>query len=154
MITNSLTEFFSLLPEHCKLMGIDYGEARIGIATCDVMHMIASPHSTYHRRNMRQDMGHLNALMNEESVKGIVMGLPLAMDGTENEACETVRHFAQKLEKKSAIPILFWDERLSTQAVTRSLSEYNFSRRKAQSVDDKLAATYILQQVLDSKNRR
>lgn len=149
MITHNIREFLESLPQTGRLLAIDYGEARLGVATCDEMRMIASPHSVYHRRNMRQDIGHLGALATEQAVVALVMGWPLALSGDENEACAAVRHFTEKLVKKTGLMVLLWDERLSTQAVTRSLSEFNISRRKAQSVDDKLAATYILQQVVD-----
>lgn len=150
MIFDTLNQFISTLPEQGRLLGLDIGEARIGIATADATRCIATPHSVYDRRNMSKDLGHINKLACDEEACGIVMGLPLELDGSESEGCKRVRHFAAKLHKKSALPVFLADERMSTAAVTRAMSESHMTRQKRQSKDDKLAAAYILQGVLDT----
>ena len=149
MIYEDIKEFANIIPQMGALAGIDYGEARMGIAKSDALHTIATGQETYHRRNMNKDLGYLNEWFQTHEITGIILGLPLELSGNENEACEKVRHFANKLIKKTSLPILLQDERLSTAAVTRALQETNMTRKKRQAVDDKLAAGYILQLVLD-----
>lgn len=130
-------------------MGLDYGTVRIGIAACDATRIIASPKEVYTRRNISKDIGHIARMAREHGAVGVVIGLPLAQDGTEGENCLRVREFAAKIEKKSGLPILFYDERLSTSAVTRTMKDAGVRRKNRQAVDDKLAAGYILQCVID-----
>ncbi len=130
-------------------MGLDYGQARIGIAVCDRTRIIASPREVYKRRNISKDMGHIARMVRENSVVGFVIGLPLSPDGTEGENCALVRAFAEKLVKKINLPVLFYDERFSTAAVTRSMQDAGVKRKDRQAVDDKLAAGYILQCALE-----
>lgn len=94
-------------------------------------------------------MGHIARMARDCGAVGIVIGLPLAQDGTEGENCIRVREFAEKILKKTNLPILFYDERLSTSAVTRSMKDAGVNRKNRQAVDDKLAAGYILQCVVD-----
>jgi putative Holliday junction resolvase len=153
MIFDSLQEFLPELPNEGRLIGIDLGQSRIGVATCDELRMIATPREVYERRNMSKDLGHINRIIEDEYVVGVVLGLPLELDGKESEGCERARHFANKLFKKSGRPILLKDERLSTAAVTRTLKEYDMTRKRRHSLDDQLAAAYILQQVVDAMPR-
>lgn len=154
MIHENINEFRKNTEKGRILIGLDVGAARIGIAISDVEHMIASPHDVYTRRNMRQDIGHFGQLAVDENACAIVIGLPLAMDGSEGENCALIRNFAAKLHKKTGLPIFLQDERMSTAAVTRSLQEADMTRKKRQSLDDKLAAGYILQGVLDMVKSR
>lgn len=149
MIYEDIKEFANIIPQMGALAGIDYGQARIGLATSDALHTIATAQETYHRRNMNKDLGYINQWCQEREITGIILGLPLELSGEEEEACVQVRHFANKLIKKTSLPIFLQDERLSTAAVTRALQESDMTRKKRQSVDDKLAASYILQLVLD-----
>ena len=150
MIFETAKDFANQLVTNGRLLGIDLGQARIGLATCDATRQIATPHSVYTRRNMSQDLGHLNNLCVIEKISGIVIGFPLELNGSEGKNCQQTRHFAKKLYKKTALPICLVDERLSTAAVTRAMQESNMTRKKRQSKDDKLAAAYILQGLLDS----
>jgi putative holliday junction resolvase len=154
MIYDSLHDFASAIPPEGALLGIDYGRARIGIAACDATRIIASPREVYKRRNISKDIGHIARIVRENNAVGFVIGLPLAQDGSEGENCAEVRLFAGKLLKKPALPILFYDERFSTAAVTRSMQDAGVNRKNRQAVDDKLAASYILQCVLDMLKRQ
>lgn len=150
MIHESAKEFAKELKKGQPIICLDVGTARIGIAISDVEYIIASPYGVYERRNTRQDMGHIAQLAKDENAIGFVIGLPLAMDGSEGENCEAVRNFANQLLKKTGLSILLKDERLSTSSATRALSESGMTRKKRQSLDDKLAASFILEGVLSS----
>ena len=150
MIYDSTADFARNIPPEGAILGLDYGTARIGIAVCDTTRIIASPREVYVRRNINKDMGHIARLVRENSVVAFVIGLPLAQDGSEGENCVAVRTFADKLIKKINLPVLFYDERFSTAAVTRSMQDAGVKRKDRQSVDDKLAAGYILQSVIDN----
>jgi putative Holliday junction resolvase len=149
MITIDIKEFFSLVPKTGVLLGLDMGKAKIGIAISDTNRIISSPIDTYQRRNMSKDLGHLGKFCTDNEVEGIIIGLPLELDGSENENCELVRNFANKLNKKTILPILLKDERMSTASATRALSETGMTRKKRESLDDKVAASIILQSVLN-----
>ncbi len=149
MIYENIQDFSKIIQEDRRILCLDIGLVGIGVALSDLRQVIASPHSVYKRRNMSQDMGHLAKLAADEEVTGIVVGFPLELDGTEGKNCAKVRHFAGKLYKKASLPILLQDERMSTAAATRALKESNMTRKKRESLDDKVAASYILQVVLD-----
>lgn len=151
MITTNIKEFLLGLPKEGAIIGLDMGTVRIGIALCDRSRIIASPMQTYVRRNMSQDLGHLAKFSLDNEVVAIVIGLPLELSGSETENCELVRHFANKLHKKTNLSILLKDERMSTAAATRALSESGMTRKKRHSLDDKMAAAIILQSVIDTK---
>lgn len=125
------------------------GDKRIGIAVSDLSQKIASPHTLYERRNTRKDLGTIANLCQTEKAAGVVFGLPKGLDGEENEHCQRIRLFADKLLKKHPLPVFFQDERFSTEAVNRALRETNMTRKQRESLDDKMAAAYILQTVLD-----
>lgn len=150
MITVSTKEFFETIAKSGALLGLDMGKAKIGIAICDSERIISSPMETYQRRNMSKDMGHLGKLCSDNAIVAIVMGLPLELNGSENENCESVRNFANKLNKKTGLTILLKDERMSTAAATRALSETGMTRKKRQELDDKVAASIILQSAIES----
>lgn len=149
MIYDHIRDFASAIPPEGSLLGLDYGAVRIGIAACDATRIIASPREVYTRRNISKDMGHIARFVRQHNAVGIVMGLPLSQEGLEGENCIAVRAFADKILKRINLPILFYDERLSTAAVTRSMKDAGVKRRDRQAVDDKLAAGYILQCVID-----
>ena len=150
MIYGSIKDFASAIPPEGVILGLDYGTAKIGIAACDKTRIIASPIEVYKRRNISKDIGHITRVARERDTIGFVLGLPLSEDGSEGENCGHVRDFAAKILKKTTLPILLFDERFSTAAVTRSMSDAGVKRRNRQEVDDKLAAGYILQCVIDS----
>jgi putative Holliday junction resolvase len=132
-----------------RLLGLDLGEKTIGLAISDPGLAIASPLATIRRTKFTADATALERLAAERRVGGLVFGLPVNMDGSEGPRCQSVRQFAANLLARADRPIAFWDERLSTVAVTRAMLEADLSRRRRGEVVDRLAAAYILQGLLD-----
>jgi putative Holliday junction resolvase len=132
-----------------RLLGLDLGTKTIGIAVSDVTRQIATPVRTIKRTKFTVDAGELVKLAETEKALAFVLGLPINMDGTEGPRCQSTRAFARNLEKLTPVPILFWDERLSTAAVQRMLIADDRSRAQRAELVDKLAAAYILQGALD-----
>jgi len=139
----------STLPKNVRLLGLDVGQKTIGLSISDQSLMIASPLETIRRKKFSQDVIRLKEIIEEFSIGALIIGLPLNMDGTEGPRCQPTRQFAKNNLNYIDLPMAFWDERLSTQAVTRPLIEADLSRAKRSKVIDKLAASYILQGVLD-----
>jgi putative Holliday junction resolvase len=137
------------LPASGKLLGLDLGTKTIGVAVSDALRYSATPLETIRRTKFTADAQQLEALARANAVVGIVLGLPLNMDGTEGPRAQSTRAFARNLAQKLPLPIAFWDERLSTSAVTRMLIEADTRRDRRAEVVDKLAASYILQGALD-----
>jgi putative Holliday junction resolvase len=138
------------LPSSGKLLGLDLGTKTIGVAVSDGMRYSATPLETVQRSKFTADAARLVALIAENQAVGIVIGLPLNMDGSEGPRVQSTRAFARNLAQKMPLPIAFWDERLSTSAVTRMMiEEADMRRDKRAEVVDKLAASYILQGFLD-----
>ena len=134
-----------------RYLSLDVGDATIGIAASDLLGLTAQGVETIRRKNLEADMKRLRELMEAYETTSLVVGLPKNMNGTQGERCEVVRAFAAEIER--AVPnaeIVFWDERLSTVAASRSLLEADLSRRKRRKVIDKMAAVFILQGFLDS----
>ena len=136
-----------------RVLSLDVGDRTIGIAASDALGLTAQGVETIRRKSLQQDLDRLAELMQTYETKKLIVGLPKNMDGTQGERCEIVRDFADKVQQ--AIPeteIVFWDERLSTVAASRSLIEADVSRRKRKKVIDKMAAVFILQGWLDSQS--
>ena len=131
-------------------MGLDLGTKTIGVAISDGIRLTATPLETIRRKKFGLDAARLCEIIDENNIKGIILGLPLNMDGSEGPRAQSTRAFARNLGTKTPLPIAFWDERLSTAAVTRTLIEADVSRAKRAKVVDKLAASYILQGALDN----
>ena len=149
MITASPAEFAAALPELGKLAGLDVGTKTIGLAVCDAGWSFAGPAETIRRIKFSADLELLRAFAERETVVGLVVGLPLNLDGSDSPRTQSVRAFARNLEPLG-LPILLWDERWSTQAVERAMLDADVSRaRRAQAVD-KLAAAHILQGAIDA----
>jgi putative Holliday junction resolvase len=142
------TEIASLPPTG-KLLGLDLGTKTIGVAVSDGLRLTATPLETIQRSKFTADAARLLELIAENQAVALVLGLPLNMDGTEGPRAQSTRAFARNLAPKAAIPILFWDERLSTTAVERMLIQADTRRDRRAEVVDKLAASYILQGFLD-----
>jgi putative Holliday junction resolvase len=143
------------LPASGKILGLDLGTKTIGVAISDGMRYSATPLETIVRAKFTADAARLTQLIAENAAVGIVLGLPLNMDGSEGPRVQSTRAFARNLERLVTIPIVFWDERLSTAAVTRMMiDEADMRRSKRAEVVDKLAASYILQGALDRLRRR
>jgi putative Holliday junction resolvase len=132
-----------------RLLGLDLGEKTIGLALSDTLRMIATPMETLARGKFTADALKLEKIIAEQGVGGIVIGLPLNMDGSAGQAAQSARAFGRNLASRIAIPIAYWDERLSTVAVTRTLLDADASRKRRAEVVDKMAAAYILQGALE-----
>lgn len=137
------------LPRHARLMGLDLGTKTIGLALSDVRLSIATPFDTIRRTKFTKDAEALFAHLDKHEVGGLVVGLPVEMDGTQGARCQSTRAFVRNLLGLRDLPVALWDERLSTAAVTRTLLEADSSRAKRALVVDKMAAAYILQGCLD-----
>ena len=133
-----------------RLLGLDVGSKTVGIALSDPRLSIASPHSTLKRGKFSVVTTQLGELVRKEGVGGIVIGLPINMDGSEGRACQSIRQFQKILAEALDLPMAFWDERLSTAAVTRTMIEADLSRKRQKEVVDKMVAAYILQGALDT----
>ncbi len=132
-----------------RLMGLDLGTKTIGLALSDVARMIGSPLQTIRRTKFSKDATRLLALAEEHQVAGLVLGYPVNLDGSEGPRAQATRAFARNLNQLCELPILLWDERLTTAAAERLLIEADTSRRRRREVIDKLAASIILQSALD-----
>jgi putative holliday junction resolvase len=130
-------------------MGLDVGTKTIGVALCDADWTIATPAELINRTKFSADLGKLKALAAAQRVRGIVIGLPLNLDGSESPRTQSTRAFARNVEQLG-LPILLWDERWSTQAVTRTLIDADASRARRAELVDKMAAAYILQGAIDA----
>lgn len=135
-----------------RLIGIDPGSRTWGLALSDVNRGIASPLETIRRTKFSADVVRLLALADEHAITGFVLGLPRNLDGSEGPSAQSARAFARNLNGVSPLPILLWDERLSTQAAERMLIAADASRKRRSELIDKLAATIILQGALDRMN--
>jgi putative Holliday junction resolvase len=153
MAIRNPTELKENLRSGQRLLGLDVGTKTLGIAVSDRSLSIATPLETWKRTRFTADAEHLREIIAERNVGGLVIGLPLSMDGTEGPRCQSVRQFAANLLEQIDIDLAFWDERLSTVAVERTLIEADVSRRRRAEVIDKLAAAYILQGALDRLRR-
>jgi len=149
MIAFGAPEFRDALPGGGRLLGLDVGTKTIGLALCDSGWIIATPTETLRRGKFAADLARLRALAAAQAVAGIVVGLPLNLDGSDSPRTQSVRAFARNLEPLG-LPILLWDERWSTQAVTRTLLDADASRARRAELIDKMAAAYILQGAIDA----
>ena len=140
------------LAQERRLLGLDVGSKTIGLALSDVTLTVATPYRTLRRGKFGDDVPRLRAIVEEEGVGGLVIGLPLSMDGSEGPRCQSTRQFAANLLAVFEIPIAFWDERLSTAAVERLLiGGADMPRKRRAALVDKMAAAYILQGALDGQ---
>jgi len=149
VITAKAAEFAAALPGAGRLIGLDVGTKTIGVALCDAGWTIAGPADLIRRGKFAADLGKLRERALAERAAGIVVGLPLNLDGSESPRTQSVRAFARNLEPLG-LPILLWDERWSTQAVTRTLLDADASRARRAELVDKMAAAYILQGAIDA----
>jgi putative Holliday junction resolvase len=149
LITSSAAAFRDGLAEGGRLLGLDVGTKTIGAALCDSSWTIATPAELIRREKFSMDFARLRVLAEAQSATGIVIGLPLNLDGSDSPRTQSVRAFARNLEPLG-LPILLWDERWSTQAVTRTLIDADASRARRAELVDKMAAAYILQGAIDA----
>lgn len=153
MIVETPADFAAALPDGGRLAGLDPGTKTIGLATCDASWSFATPHSTLKRTKFSADLEALRAFTAKEGIAGLVIGLPLNMDGTDSPRTQSVRALARNL-RVLGLPILLWDERWSTAAVTRAMIAEDLSRARRETRIDKLAASWILQGALDALTRQ
>jgi putative Holliday junction resolvase len=151
MLLRAVTELPGQLAKGTRLLGLDLGDKTIGLALSDPGLTVASPIDTIRRGKFTRDAEALIRTIRDRGVGGLVIGLPVNMDGTEGPRCQSTRQFAANLLTKIDIPIAFWDERLSTAAIERLLTdEADMTRARRAQVVDKMAAAYILQGALDT----
>lgn len=146
---DDITQFATAAPAGKSLIGLDLGEKTIGLAISDLRWSVASPRQTIRRKKFTLDAAALLAVIADNDGGGLVLGLPLNMDGSEGPRCQSSRAFARNLSRLTPLPMVFWDERLSTVAATRVLLQADTSRKRRAEVVDHVAAGYILQGALD-----
>lgn len=155
MAIRKLTDLRAVLRPATRLIGLDLGEKTIGLAISDPGLSVASPIGTIRRTRFTADVTELGRIVRDREVGGFVLGLPVNMDGSEGPRCQSVRQFAENLMERADLiggepEIAFWDERMSTMAVTRLMLDADMTRKRRGEVVDKMAAAYILQGALDA----
>jgi putative Holliday junction resolvase len=153
MILDAPAEIRAALSPGKRLLGLDVGTKTIGVALSDTRLVIASPLETIRRRRFRDDAGRLFELIDRHGVGGLVIGLPLTLAGGSSPRTQSTRHFARNLLALRDLPVTFWDERLSTAAVTREMIGHDMTRKRRGEIVDRVAAAYILQGLLDFLGR-
>lgn len=149
MICDGIEAFATTLPPNRAIAGLDLGDKTIGVALSDLRRQVSTPIEVIRREKFTVDAGKLLALLEARGAFGIVLGLPLNMDGSVGPRVQATQAFARNLEKLTSLPICYWDERLSTVAAERALLEADTSRKRRKEVIDQVAAGYILQGALD-----
>lgn len=142
-----------LLAPEARLLGLDVGTKTVGMALSDVTRSIATPYDTVRRTKFTADAKSIRDVVETNGVGALVIGLPLHLDGSEGRRAQSTRAFARNLAAHVEVPMVFWDERLSTAAVERHLIEADASRKRRAEVIDRMAAAYILQGALDRLKR-
>ena len=150
MIT--LEEFKKKHSDKCRLIGLDLGSKRIGVSICDEKQLIATPLKTITRNTLNELIVELKVIIDENNIKGIIIGNPLNMDGSSGRSAQSVKDTSQKIEKNLDIPICLWDERLSTVGAFNLSSELDINVSKREKKIDENAAAFILQGALDFLN--
>ena len=145
----SLDDLKEALNPGMRLLGLDLGEKTIGLALSDTTLTVATPMETLKRGKFSADAARLERIIADQGVGGLVIGLPLNMDGSDGPSAQSARAFARNFAARSALPVTLCDERLSTAAVTRTLLDADASRKRRAALVDKMAAAYILQGALD-----
>ena len=147
----NLTQLRALLPRHARLIGIDPGARTIGLALSDVLLGLASPYGSLKRAKLSDNAAEIAAIARREGAAGLVVGLPLSMDGSFGPAAQAARDWTLALSAATGLPACLWDERLSSAAVNRFLiNEADLSRKKRAQAVDRMAAAYTLQSALDA----
>ena len=149
MIIEGIADFTLALPKTAAIVGLDLGDKTIGIAISDLRRCIATPTQVIRRTKFTEDAAKLLTVLQTRAIAGIILGLPLNMDGSEGPRVQSTRAFARNLARLTDLPITYWDERLSTVAATRALLEADTSRKRRAEVIDQVAAGFILQGALD-----
>ena len=150
MIT--LEEFKKKHSDKCRLIGLDLGSKRIGVSICDEKQLIATPLKTINRNTLNELIGELKMIIDENNIKGIIIGNPLNMDGSSGRSTQSVKDTSQKIEENINIPICLWDERLSTVGAFNLSSQLDINVSKREKKIDENAAAFILQGAIDFLN--
>ena len=150
MIT--LEEFKKNHSDKCRLIGLDLGSKRIGVSICDEKQLIATPYKTINRNSLKDLIDELRLIINENNIKGIIVGNPLNMDGSSGRSAQSVKDTTENIEKNLDIPICLWDERLSTVGAFNLSSQLDINVSKREKKIDENAAAFILQGALDFLN--
>ena len=150
MIT--LEEFKKKHLDKCRLLGLDLGSKRIGVSICDEKQLIATPYKTINRNSLKDLIDELRLIINENNIKGIIVGNPLNMDGSSGRSAQSVKDTTENIEKNLDIPICLWDERLSTVGAFNLSSQLDINVSKREKKIDENAAAFILQGALDFLN--
>jgi putative Holliday junction resolvase len=150
MVYERIEEFIRRLPTQARIVGFDYGTKRIGFAISDPLQTIAIPSGTITYQAEQEAITKIISIIKDYNTNAIMFGLPYQMDGTEGEACYKVREFVKNLEENNNLNILLYDERLSSSAAYTLLSHTDLNRKKKDDLNDKLAASFVLQGVLDN----
>ena len=150
MIT--LEEFKKKHSDKCRLLGLDLGSKRIGVSICDEKQLIATPLKTINKNTLTELISELKVIINENNIKGIIIGNPLNMDGSSGRSAQSVKDTSQKIEENINIPICLWDERLSTVGAFNLSSQLDISVSKREKKIDENAAAFILQGAIDFLN--
>ena len=150
MIT--LEEFKKKRSDRCRLLGLDLGSKRIGVSICDEKQLIATPYKTINRNSLKDLIDELRLIINENNIKGIIVGNPLNMDGSSGRSAQSVKDTTENIEKNLDIPICLWDERLSTVGAFNLSSQLDINVSKREKKIDENAAAFILQGALDFLN--
>ena len=154
MMINDSKQFREIIPLKNSILGIDLGKKRTGIAVSDINQKIASPLKVIENMKFNEILNILEKIVNERNICAIIVGDPINMDGSIGPKSQSSRSFIRNLSKELNIPILLWDERLTTVSAERSLLEADISRKKRQQIIDKIAASIILQNFLDYLNTK
>jgi len=149
MILDNPAELREAVPAGMRLMGLDVGTKTIGVALSDTRRVIATPLETIRRHRFREDMVRLFSLVDTKAVGGLVVGLPLTLSGADGPRTQSVRQFSRNLLAFRDLPVVFWDERMSTAVVTREMIAHDMTRKRRAEIVDRVAAAYILQGCLD-----
>ena len=148
----NLEEFKKKQLDKCRLIGLDLGSKRIGISICDEKQLIATPLKTINKNTLNELISELKVIIDENDIKGIVIGNPLNMDGSSGRSAQSVRDTSQKIEENINIPICLWDERLSTVGAFNLSSQLDINVSKREKKIDENAAAFILQGAIDFLN--
>ena len=138
------------MTERTRLLGVDYGAVRVGLAVCDATRLIASPLTTYQRRDPERDAAFFRELAGSEEVGGLVVGLPVHLDGREGQSAQAARKFGGWLAEVTALPVVFWDERFTTHTAEGELWEAGLTHQRRRDRRDRVAAQMLLQSYLEA----
>ena len=148
----TLEEFKKKHSDKCRLIGLDLGSKRIGVSICDEKQLIATPLKTINRNSLEDLVDELKLIINENNIKGIIVGNPLNMDGSSGRSAQSVKDTTENIEKNLNIPVCLWDERLSTVGAFNLSSQLDINVSKREKKIDENAAAFILQGALDFLN--